>query len=86
MESGNLMPSAGKGRVEGESSECHSQVETEQGPLLAPGMTQCPAPTEGTISAQQTEQWLPKTGVWSTEAKVRKNALGRVVGAPGQGN
>lgn len=46
-ESGSLMPSAGKGWVEEERSECQSQVETEQGPLLAPGMTQCPKPTGG---------------------------------------
>lgn len=47
MESGSLKPSAGKGCVEEESSECHSQVDTEQGPLLAPGMTQCPTPARG---------------------------------------
>lgn len=72
MESGSLMLSAGKGWVEEGSSECHSRVETEQGPLLAPGDDSMPD-TNGrapSVLSRQGDGCPTQTGMWSAGAKV----------------
>lgn len=68
--------------MEEESYGCHRQVDTEQGPVLAPGDGLVPNPNWRTQLVFRTRQWLPNTGVWPAGAKVRENVPGRAVNDP----
>lgn len=82
MESGDLLPSAGRGWMEAENYGCHRQVETEQGPGLAPGDSLVPNPNCRAQLVFSTQQWLPNTGMWPAGAKVGENVPRRAVSAP----